>query len=152
MNHRIRYQRRLVQRVGVLGMLTALAILLGGCSPVILGLHPPDWIHGTWVMVVEAGGQSMEMDMGFEFTATTAHVFVPQMRLDLSEMYRRAGSGGEVITDALYSFTIKVQADAFGYSEGDYVTYEFRRLTSTRVDWYEKMPPIELGPFTLHKR
>ncbi|MDD5453432.1 MAG: hypothetical protein PHZ21_04045 [Candidatus Bipolaricaulis sp.] len=133
-------------------MLIASAIYLGGCSPVILGLHPPDWIHGTWVVVVETGGQSMEMDMGFEFTATTAHVFMPQVRLDLSEMYRRAGSGGEVITDALYSFTIRAQAGAFGYSEGDYVTYEFRRVTNARVDWFMKAPLGELGPFTLHKR
>lgn len=118
----------------------------------LVGLHPPAWIHGTWVMVVESGGQSIEMDVGFEFTATTAHVFMPQMRMDLSEMYRRAGSGGEVITDTVYSFTIKAQTGAFGYSEGDYVTYEFRRVTSTRVDWYGKMPPFELGPFRLDKR
>lgn len=152
MNHRIRSQRRLERKVGVLGMLIALAILLGGCSPVILGLRPPALIHGTWVMVMEVGGQSMEMDMGFEFTATTVYLFGPQVRLDLGEMYRRAGILDEVIADPLYSFTIKAQAGAFGYSEGDYVTYQYRRVTSTRVNWFGKTPLLELGPFTLHKR
>ncbi len=150
MSQRIGLQRD--KRLAVVVGLFALAVLLGGCAKVLLGLHPPAWIHGTWGVAVVAGDQIIETELGFEFTATTAHMFMPQVRFDLGEMYRRAGSGGEVITDTLYSFTIKAQAGAFGYSEGDYVTYEFRRVTSTRVDMTIRTPLLEIGMYRLHKR
>jgi len=115
-----------------------LLLFLVGCEQLEQQkLHPPAWIHGTW-------GQE-DLDMDYEFTATTMIQRIGNVSLDLGEAYRRAGTPvDEVVTDSLYSFTVPMEG-------GDSMTMEFRKISANSISMTMRTDVGTIGPSTLYR-
>jgi hypothetical protein len=101
-------------------------------------MSPPAWIHGTW------GPEDLDMD--YEFTATTMIQRVGNVNLDLGGLYRRTGTHvDEVITDSLYSFTVPMESDGF-------MTQEFRKISDDSVSMTIRSDVGTIGPSTLYRQ
>jgi len=124
-----------------IGLLAGLLLLvaLGGClQPVRPVMSPPTWIHGTW------GPEDLDMD--YEFTATTMIQRIGNVSVDVGELYRRAETHvDEVITDSLYSFTVPMESDGF-------MSQEFRRISDDSVSMTMRTDVGTIGPSTLYRQ
>jgi hypothetical protein len=102
-------------------------------------MSPPAWIHGT-------RGQE-DLDMDYEFAATTMIQRIGNVSPELAGLYRRTGTHvDEVITDTLYSsFTVPTES-------GGFMTQEFRKIGDDSISMTMRTDVGTIGPSTLHRQ
>ncbi|MCX5728079.1 MAG: hypothetical protein NTZ28_04440 [Nitrospirae bacterium] len=127
-----------MRSIGLLAGLL-LVVALGGCLQAVRPvMSPPAWIHGTW-------GQE-DLDMDYEFAATTMIQRIGNVSPELAGLYRRTGTHvDEVITDTLYSFTVPTES-------GGFMTQEFRKIGDDSISMTMRTDVGTIGPSTLHRQ